>query len=285
MPMVLLSKIRDNPWRNLVLYPLDESQIDKLVHSINRHGFFGGVRARKVTGGEYELACGHHRIAAARKVGMTSVDIDVRDMSDDEMIRLMVSENAIQAGVKAAAVMNEVGAVTRRFARALLEDGNLAEISARYPLAQQMVADHAKHASLVKRGHHGDRGKMTAEYVRLYVSNVITEAITGQRAIEKEERERLLSEQTAVVFRERREKLMWAVRSVAKSGAELFSFIKQHPVLANDPRLGGCIPQIEEARAMLNALERTIRGKEYKEKGLTKLEDQRNEREEERLHS
>jgi ParB-like chromosome segregation protein Spo0J len=40
---VLLSKIIDNPFRDLKINPLDEAQIEKLVHSINRHGFFGGA--------------------------------------------------------------------------------------------------------------------------------------------------------------------------------------------------------------------------------------------------
>jgi hypothetical protein len=398
MTEIRLNKLRSNPWRDLELYPLDEGQIDKLVNSINRHGFFGGVRARKVKGGEYELACGHHRIAAARKAGLSVVDIDVRDMSEDDMIRLMVSENAIQAGVRAAAIMNEVGAVTKRLAKTMLESHTLAEFSAnvpdiaqsfqgpgsfertctslesgdglgwriiqryfgtgeeeRSPRDKQQIVDgiaslkasgiyakiisdvksdilkeHGKkslaaekaskaaetsaaayprifdetcvslfanddqfrafrnavtsdsgrrfipidqHFALAKsmvddcassavNGFHGDRGKITAEGVKLYVSSVITEAIRGQKNIEKRERESLLLEEQFTVFRERREKLGWALRSVVKSGGELFHFIKQHQHLSEDARLASFIPQIEASRAMLTAIEEVIRGKE-----------------------
>jgi ParB/RepB/Spo0J family partition protein len=130
MTSVLLSKINNNPWRDLNLYPLDDAQVDKLVASIGRHGFFGGVRARhKIDDPKrIEIACGHHRIAAAQKAGLKSVDIEIRKMSDDEMIRLMISENAIQAGSRAAAIMNEVGAVTRRLAKAMLTTDRLGGI-------------------------------------------------------------------------------------------------------------------------------------------------------------
>jgi ParB-like chromosome segregation protein Spo0J len=72
------------------------------VASIGRHGFWRGIRARKVDDA-YQLAMGHHRIEAARRAKLKEVDIDVQSMSDDEMIRLMTTENAIQAGSKAAA--------------------------------------------------------------------------------------------------------------------------------------------------------------------------------------
>jgi hypothetical protein len=127
MTAILLSKVVDNPWRDLKLYPLDEAQVDKLVASINRHGFFGGISARQVDG-KFEIAMGHHRIAAGRKAKLTKIDIDVRDISDDEMVRLMTSENAIQAGSKAAAIMNEVSAAVRRLAKPMLVAERLSEI-------------------------------------------------------------------------------------------------------------------------------------------------------------
>ena len=127
---VALSKIVDNPWRNLNLYPLDREQIEKLKNSISEHGFFGGVKAREV-GGKFELACGHHRIAAARAAGLTHVDIAVGAMSEDVMIRLMATENATQFGARSTAILNEVSAVMHRVGRVLLEGDNLRGISQR----------------------------------------------------------------------------------------------------------------------------------------------------------
>src|SRR5262249_2019742 len=132
--LIQLSMIVSNPWRDLHLYPLDDAQIEKLVHSINRHGFFAGVVGRYAPDGKHvETAMGHHRIAAARKAKLGKVEIDVRGISDDEMIRLMTSENAIQAGSKIAAIMNEVGAATRRLAKAMLSADDFAGIPAKWP--------------------------------------------------------------------------------------------------------------------------------------------------------
>lgn len=132
---ISITKILPNPFRNLKLYPLDNQQIAKLKTSIDRHGFLGGVRVRKSKerDGFYELAYGHTRIEAMRQAGRKEIDLDVVAMDDDEMIRLMVSENATQSGSKAAAVMNEVDAVVRRIAKPMMISADLGEISPRWP--------------------------------------------------------------------------------------------------------------------------------------------------------
>lgn len=144
---IALSKIIPNPFRNLALYPLDQNQIEKLKTSVDRHGFLGGVRVRRspTRDGLYELAYGHTRIEALRLTNKYSeVDLDVVAMSDDEMIRLMVSENATQAGSRAAAVMNEVDAVVRRIAKPMLMIEHLGEISPRWPgIAECFQSDKA----------------------------------------------------------------------------------------------------------------------------------------------
>jgi hypothetical protein len=117
--LVPLSKIKTNPFRDLKLFPLDQEHVAELTQSINRHGFFGGIKARK-RNGAYEAGCGVHRIEAARKQGLKSIEILIGDMSDDEMINLMCTENGTQAGGNAAAAMNDVAAVTRRLVEIML---------------------------------------------------------------------------------------------------------------------------------------------------------------------
>jgi hypothetical protein len=110
---VLLDQIVPNPWRDMRLYPIDADHVRELRESIDDHGFFGGVKARRHNG-KVELGCGHSRIEAARKARLDSVQIVIDDMDDDTMLRLMTDENATQAGANPGAVMNEVAAVTRR---------------------------------------------------------------------------------------------------------------------------------------------------------------------------
>jgi len=116
---VSLDKIKPNPWRDLDLFPVDKNHVAELKASINRHGFFGGIKARK-RDGFYEAGCGTHRIEAARKAGLDSIDILVGDIDDDQMINLMATENGTQSGGNAGAAMNDVAAVMRRLVQILL---------------------------------------------------------------------------------------------------------------------------------------------------------------------
>ena len=132
MVSVPLAKIVANPFRDLTLFPLDEAQVEKLMRSMDRHGFFGGIRARQVDS-LYQIGMGHHRVEAARRKKLGSIDIDIRDMSDADMIRLMTSENAIQAGSRAPAIMNEVSAAVGQLAMAVLSSEMLSQIRESIP--------------------------------------------------------------------------------------------------------------------------------------------------------
>lgn len=117
---VPLDQIVWNPWRDKDLYPIDEDHIKELRESINDHGFFASVKGRRVNG-KVEIACGHARIAAARRARLDTVPIFIDEIDDDAMLRVMVEENASQAGSSAGAIMNEVAAVTRRLIDGLLD--------------------------------------------------------------------------------------------------------------------------------------------------------------------
>jgi ParB-like nuclease domain len=124
---VPLDQIIDNPWRDRELYPIDKEHVAELMASLAEHGFFGGLKGRRVNG-KVELGCGHARIEAARKAKMDSIPIYIDDIDDDAMLRLMTDENATQqGGTNAGAVLNEVSAVARRLVEGLLE-GNTGTI-------------------------------------------------------------------------------------------------------------------------------------------------------------
>jgi hypothetical protein len=131
---VPLDKIKLNPWRDTELFPIDRDHVEELKASIGRHGFFGGIKARE-RDGFFEIGCGAHRVEAARQAGLASIDISVGDMTDDEMINLMATENGTQHGSNAAAAMNDVAAVTQRLVDILLDPamGDFREISQKYP--------------------------------------------------------------------------------------------------------------------------------------------------------
>jgi hypothetical protein len=130
---VPLDKIKPNPWRDFELFPINWDHVERLKASINRHDFLSGIKARE-RNGSYEIACGHHRIEACKKAGVTSVEIRVADMTDDDMIDLMVRENAEQAhGSNAATVTSDVAAITRRLVPIILGTNEVRQICRTYP--------------------------------------------------------------------------------------------------------------------------------------------------------
>jgi hypothetical protein len=110
-----------NPWRDKDLYPIDFEHIKELKESINDHDFFQSLKGRH-RDGKVELGCGHSRFEAAKRAKMESIPIFIGDMDDDQMLRLMTDENALQAGANPGAILNEVAAITRRLANGILGD-------------------------------------------------------------------------------------------------------------------------------------------------------------------
>ena len=70
----------------------EDAAMDELVESIRVHGILSPLLARP-KGEGYELVSGHRRRLAAQKLGLPTVPVLVREMSDDEAVILMVDSN------------------------------------------------------------------------------------------------------------------------------------------------------------------------------------------------
>jgi ParB-like nuclease domain len=92
-----LNLLHPNPYRDLATYPWVEEKIDTLMASYRAVGIFEGVIARPV-GDHYELWFGHHRHEAAKRSGIKSMPVIVRDATDEMMIKSMAHENAEDFG-------------------------------------------------------------------------------------------------------------------------------------------------------------------------------------------
>lgn len=119
MPQIPLRELHPNPFRDFDLHPIDTVQVERLKASIGADGFWASVTARPVLNG-YQIAFGHHRIEAARGLGLEAVPIEVRELSDWQMVRMLASENATQRGSTAAACLDAVAAIARVLAYSLL---------------------------------------------------------------------------------------------------------------------------------------------------------------------
>ena len=94
-----LSKIRDIPLELIDDFPdhpfkvkLDED-MDQLVQSIKERGIITPVTLRPKEDGRYEIVSGHRRKKACELAGFETVKAEVREMTRDEAIILMVESN------------------------------------------------------------------------------------------------------------------------------------------------------------------------------------------------
>lgn len=87
LPPDKLSPFAKHPYR-----VREDAAMDELVESIRVHGVLSPLLARP-KGECYELVSGHRRRLAAQKLGLPTVPVLVREMSDDEAVILMVDSN------------------------------------------------------------------------------------------------------------------------------------------------------------------------------------------------
>jgi ParB family chromosome partitioning protein len=71
----------------------DNEDMAKIVESIGKVGTITPVIARPLSDGGYELISGHRRLEACRKLGLKTIPVIVRNMTDDEAVIAMVDAN------------------------------------------------------------------------------------------------------------------------------------------------------------------------------------------------
>ena len=70
----------------------EDAAMDELIESVRVYGVLSPLLARP-KGEGYELVSGHRRRLAAQKLGLPTVPVLVREMTDDEAVILMVDSN------------------------------------------------------------------------------------------------------------------------------------------------------------------------------------------------
>lgn len=94
-----LSKIRDIPISEIDEFPdhpfkvLMDEDMEQLVESIKRNGVMTPATVRLKEDGRYELISGHRRRKACELAGLETLKCEVKDLSRDEAIIIMVESN------------------------------------------------------------------------------------------------------------------------------------------------------------------------------------------------
>ena len=72
---------------------VDDEKMTELVESIKKNGIVSPVLVRPDDEGTYEMISGHRRMHAAQQIGLKTIPVIIREMTDDEAVIFMVDAN------------------------------------------------------------------------------------------------------------------------------------------------------------------------------------------------
>lgn len=154
IPLELIDDFPGHPYQ----VRMDED-MDQLVESIKERGIITPVTLRPKDDGRYEMVSGHRRKKACEIAGMTMIKADVREMSRDDAIILMVESNlqrsVILPSEKAFSYKMRLEAMSRQGKRTDLTCGPVGHKS-----------DGTKSRDLVAEGTN-DSARQVSRYIRL----------------------------------------------------------------------------------------------------------------------
>lgn len=82
-----------HPFKNHPFKILNNEEMERMIESIRKVGAITPALARPLPDGGYELISGHRRLAACQVLGIETMPVIVREMSDDEAVIAMVDAN------------------------------------------------------------------------------------------------------------------------------------------------------------------------------------------------
>lgn len=88
IPLTELHPFKDHPFKIQ-----NDEEMKRLIESIQKFGTLTPALARPLPEGGYELISGHRRLAACQVLGIETMPVIVREMSDDEAVIAMVDAN------------------------------------------------------------------------------------------------------------------------------------------------------------------------------------------------
>jgi flagellar biosynthesis GTPase FlhF len=117
MPAYKIRDIQANPFRHIDRYPIREDKIAALRESLRTTGFWDNVVGRIGPDGRPQIAYGHHRREALRREYKPTdeVNLIIRDLPDDQMLKIMARENMEEWGSSAAVEHETVRAVVEAY--------------------------------------------------------------------------------------------------------------------------------------------------------------------------
>ncbi|MGI9571297.1 MAG: ParB N-terminal domain-containing protein [Desulfobulbia bacterium] len=132
--LIKIERILPNPYRDFDIYPINLDSLEDIKKSYGAgaskdFGTIIPIRVHPDRKGYYQQACGHHRMAAFKKLGVLELPCRIRDMDDDEMVRVMTNENSANYGHNPDSVNDSVAAFCKRLIYILFSCGSVDDLS------------------------------------------------------------------------------------------------------------------------------------------------------------
>ena len=125
IPLTELTPFKDHPFK-----VKNDEEMTELMKSIADSGVLAPALARPKDGGSYELISGHRRLAACQALGMETMPVIIRDLTDEEAVITMVDSNLqrehILPSEKAFAYKMKMDAMKRQGKRSDLTSSQVA---------------------------------------------------------------------------------------------------------------------------------------------------------------
>lgn len=157
-----LPKIHEIPLSEIDEFPnhpfhvrLDED-MDQLVESIKERGIITPVTLRQKPDGRYEIVSGHRRTKACELAGLATVKAEIKELSRDEAIILMVESNLQRTTI----LPSEKAFSYKMRLEAMNRQGQRTDLTSR-PVVEKL--DSAESLGTAQ----GDSGRQVQRYIRL----------------------------------------------------------------------------------------------------------------------
>ena len=159
---IQLPKIHEIPLSEIDEFPghpfhvrLNED-MDQLVESIKSRGIITPVTLRQKPDGRYEIVSGHRRTKACELAGLTTVKAEIKELSRDEAIILMVESNLQRTTI----LPSEKAFSYKMRLEAMNRQGQRNDLTSRPVVEKLESADSLGNAQ-------GDSGRQVQRYIRL----------------------------------------------------------------------------------------------------------------------
>lgn len=159
---VKLPRIHDIPIDQIDEFPdhpfhvrMDED-MDQLVESIKTRGIITPVTLRQKENGRYEIVSGHRRTKACELAGLTTVKAEIKELSKDDAIILMVESNLQRTTI----LPSEKAFSYKMRLEAMNRQGQRTDLTLR-PVVEKLASADAVGSS------QGDSGRQVQRYIRL----------------------------------------------------------------------------------------------------------------------